>query len=113
METIHIEVLCVNTSEIKKAQKGGAKQEVQMAYRLTLMKGATDFPLDKLTTIFTKCLQTPSVPSTWKTAIIIIIHKTGDIKDLKNYRPISLLSVEHNFLTNVFTNRNTATLDSN
>ena len=54
---------------------------------------------------------TASVPESWKNANIILIHKKGDINDLKNYRPISLLPVVYKVLTKVIANRISATLD--
>ena len=42
--------------------------------------------------IYNKSLKTGIFPTTWKTAHIVPIHKSGDKSKCENYRPISLLS---------------------
>ena len=60
METMHIEVPCVHTSEIKKSLKGlkGVKQG-GVDGSIDLINGAGDFLIDKFAVLFTKCLQNP------------------------------------------------------
>lgn len=65
-----------------------------------------------LTTLFNKCLHEADVPDDWNNAVIILLHKKGDIKKLENYRPISLLSHLYKLFTRVILNRLTNKLDS-
>ncbi len=44
-----------------------------------------------LTRLFNLCIQTGQFPYTWKKARICPVHKDGDISDVSNYRPISIL----------------------
>ncbi|WP_435325975.1 RNA-directed DNA polymerase, partial [Klebsiella pneumoniae] len=76
-------------------------------------KDAGDIALEKLVKLYTKCLENRNVPRAWKIANIIFIHKKGDVKDLKNYRPISLLSVVYKLFTKIITTRIGTMLDSN
>ncbi|MCJ3464047.1 reverse transcriptase family protein, partial [Klebsiella pneumoniae] len=103
----------VLTEEVMKAlkemQAGKAPGEDQITAEL--LKDGGQIILEKLASLYTQCLMTASIPESWKNANIILIHKKGDTKDLKNYRPISLLSVVYKVFTKVITNRICATLD--
>ena len=43
--------------------------------------------------LFTQCLKHRDIPSSWKDAKVILLHQKGNQEDMKNYRPISILSV--------------------
>ena len=89
-------------------RRGKAAGEDQVT--ADLLKDGGQIVLEKLATLYTECLITSSVPESWKNANIILIHKKGDAKDLKNYRPISLLSVAYKVFTKVIANRISNTL---
>jgi len=44
--------------------------------------------------LFNLILETGQVPSTFKKALIFVLYKKDDRSDCKNYRPISLLSID-------------------
>ena len=48
---------------------------------------------EQLTMLFNSCLSTSTLPSNWKLHKITPIPNKGDLTDVTNYRPISLLSI--------------------
>ncbi|KAK6729008.1 hypothetical protein RB195_006205 [Necator americanus] len=59
----------------------------------------------------TSYLQKERIPDQWKTSRTLLIHKKGDREDLRNYRPISLLSVLYKVFTKIILTRISRTLD--
>ena len=46
-----------------------------------------------LATVFTRIMETGSVPKTWQKGRMVFIFKKGDPENIMNYRPITLTSV--------------------
>lgn len=67
----------------------------------------------RLAALFTRCIETRTVPSEWNEGSIVLLHKKGDIKDINNYRPISLLSHTGKLFNKIILKRMEATLDYN
>ncbi|KAK6742879.1 hypothetical protein RB195_010255 [Necator americanus] len=59
----------------------------------------------------TSHLQKERIPDQWKTSRTVLIHKKGDREDLRNYRPICLLSVLYKVFTKIILTRISRTLD--
>ncbi|KAK6737066.1 hypothetical protein RB195_019643 [Necator americanus] len=59
----------------------------------------------------TSFLQKERIPDQWKTSRTVLIHKKGDREDLRNYRPICLLSVLYKVFTKIILTRISRTLD--
>ena len=108
-------VPAVTIGEVRSALRDTKRGKASGSDNITIdqIKDAGEAALDKLAKLYTKCLENRKVPRAWKNANIILIHKKGDAKDLKNYRPISLLSVVYKLFTKIITNRIGKLLDSN
>lgn len=58
-----------------------------------ILKKVCDEVKEPLTTLINTSISTGTFPSLLKLATVIPIYKNGDPQDIKNYRPISLLSI--------------------
>ncbi|KAH7706674.1 hypothetical protein AAVH_26088 [Aphelenchoides avenae] len=81
----------------------GVKAETLKAGGPTLWK--------HLARLFTQCLRKKKIPPQWKESTTVLLYKKGDARNLKNYRPICLLSVIYKLFTKVLTRRITEDLD--
>lgn len=77
-------------SEIKKLKNKKSKG-VDGVDNLTI-KECSWYLVDVMTFLFNFSLESGVFPNVLKTAIVIPVHKKGDVLRLNNYRPISLLS---------------------
>ena len=75
------------------------------------MKLGGDTLLEAVTALFNKCMGLENIPKSWENAVIILLHKKGDITKLENYRPISLLSTLYKLFMKIIAKRNTKKLD--
>ena len=98
-------------SAVKQSKKGKAPGPDNIT--IDLIDAAGDIINDKLATLFNECLIQSKVPEIWNEAIIILLHKKGDKRNISNYRPISLLNNIYKLFTKIITNRITRTLDEN
>ena len=101
--------------EIEKALKEMKKNKAPGNDQLTsdIIRLGGSEAVKQITAIFNNILHTQKIPPEWKEAKIIILFKKGDRKDIKNYRPISLLSHLYKLFTRVLQKRMERILDSN
>ena len=69
------------------------------------LKAGEDTISKTLSRLYTKCLSERRIPTASKNAKMTIIFKKGTKKDLRNYRPICLLSNIYKLLSKVLTKR--------
>ena len=61
--------------------------------KLLVSLGENEQFVNAVTVLFRKCFESGSIPSQWKVANVIALHKKGSKTLASNYRPISLTSI--------------------
>ena len=69
------------------------------------MKAGDETIAKQLAKLYTKCITERRIPKTWKEANMVIFFKKGNRKDIKNYRPICLLSNMYKLFSKIITTR--------
>lgn len=103
MITPQEEVAIVTVAEVLRAikfmKKGKCPGEDNITIEMIKL-GGLDL-IRELAELFTQCLHSNKIPEAWNNANIILIFKKGDKREVKNYRPISLLSVLYKIFTKI------------
>ena len=88
------EVPSILTSEFEKAlsQMNSSKAPGEDQIVAETIRAGSEIALRKIQELFNAVLRTETVPKERKNAIITLLLRKGDKKDLANYRHISLLS---------------------
>ena len=77
------------------------------------LKAGDETIAKQLAKLYTKCITERRIPNTWKEANMVIFFKKWNIKDIKNYRPIYVLSNMYKLFTKIITIRLEEKLDEN
>ena len=81
--------------------------------KVEVLKAGSEGLAKILQNIYNKELLTQKVPTYWKNAFIIFLHKKGSKSEVKNYRPISLMPHIHKLYMKIIKNRIERTLNEN
>ena len=97
----------VTREEVEQAVKKHQNDKAAGADEIVgeLLKNGGEVMIDWLLEILQEVWRTKRVPSEWKKAILVPVHKKKDRKICDNYRGISLLSVPGKVLSLVLLNR--------
>jgi hypothetical protein len=55
--------------------------------------------------LYSECKKHQRVPLAWKSAVITLVHKKGDVQDCANWRPIALSNTIYKVYTKLWSNR--------
>ena len=101
--------------EVERAIKRMKRHKAQGVDGITsdIIKLGGPIVLTYLTNIFNNIIKTKQIPDSWHEAKTVILFKKGDPEDIKNYRPISLLSHSYKIFTRLLQTRIERTLDEN
>jgi len=107
------EIPPITQEEVNEAIKQMKKNKAPGIDEITsdIIKEGGKETVTQLVKLYNQIMQERKIPVTWKEAKVILLHKKGDKADIKNYRPISLLSHLYKIFTKILQNRIKTDLD--
>ena len=75
---------------LRKMKNG--KEAGKYQVNIETLKAGDETIAKQLAKLYTKCIAERRIPKTWKEANMVKFFKNGNRKDIKNYRPMCLLS---------------------
>ena len=73
-------------AELRKMKNG--KEAGKDQVNIETLKAGDETIAKQLAKLYTKWITERRIPKTWKEANMVIFFKKGNIKDIKNYRPV-------------------------
>ena len=101
----------IHPAALRKMKNG--KEAGKDQVNIETLKAGDETIAKQLAKLYTKCITERRIPKTWKEANMVIFFKKGNRKDIKNYRPICLLSNMYKLFTKIITTRLEKKLDEN
>ena len=111
VETEEVSSILASEAERALSQMKSSKAPGEDHIVVDLIRAGGEIALRKIQELFNAVQRTETVPKEWKNAIITLILKKGDKKDLVNYRPISLLSHIYKLFMKALEDRLSSSLD--
>ena len=92
-----MEQLSINAIDVKKLLQN-LKENKSMGPdnvhpKLLKLLSSNDSFVESLTLLLNKCVKDECIPSMWKSAVVVPIHKKGSVHLPENYRPVSLTCI--------------------
>ena len=105
----------VTPSEVEKALSAMKRNRAAGTdqIRVEELRAGGDILLKALSTRFTWYLEKGEIPVAWKRSRTVLIPKKGNLEDIRNYRPICLLSHMYKVFMRVIFNRIESVLEEN
>ena len=98
---------------LRKMKKINGKEAGKYQINIETLKPGDETIAKQLAKLYTKCITERCIPKTWKEANMVIFFKKVNRKDIKNYRPIRVLSNMYKLFTKIITTRLEKKLDEN
>ncbi|KAK0145466.1 Transposon TX1 uncharacterized protein [Merluccius polli] len=93
--------------ELKAALQGmqGRRAPGMDGLSVEFYKAFWDIFAEDLLDVFNESLASGSMPMSCRSAVITLLPKKGNLQDIKNWRPVSLLCVDYKLLSKLFASR--------